>query len=134
MKHKIDNIKHNVLIVEDELLIAWDIKYILEESNLNAIIAKDFNSAIDQINTKMPDLVIIDVFLGKGKNGIDLGFYLSNEYKLPFIYLTSQNERKTIDEIILTRPYGFITKPFKKVDLITSIKIALNSFRNKYKF
>lgn len=119
-----NNVK--VLVVEDELLIAWDIKYLLEESNYNTSVVKDYTSAIEQIELNKPDIILIDVYLGRGKNGIDLGFLLSNQYKIPFIYLTSYNDKKTVDEIILTKPFAFITKPYKKVDLIASIQIALN--------
>lgn len=124
--------KYNVLIVEDELLIAWDIMYLLEEGNYKAIIAKDYNSAVCQINNKIPDIVLIDVNLGNGKSGIDLAIYIKKEFKIPFIFLTSYNDKNTLDQIILTSPYGFIAKPFKKIDLLTSIQIALNSHKNKY--
>lgn len=120
--------KFKVLIVEDELLIAWDIKDLLEEVNISVYIVKDYNLAINNISINKPDLVIIDVYLGKGKTGIDLGNYLLKEFNIPFIYLTSYNDTKTIDEIIKTKPYCFITKPFKKVDLLTTVQIAINSY------
>lgn len=123
--------KFNILIVEDELFIAWDIKDLLERIDINVSIVKDFDSAINNINILKPDLVIIDVYLGKGKTGIELGNYLSRDLSLPFIYLTSYNDAKTIQDIIQTSPFAFITKPFKKVDLLTTVQIAINSCNNK---
>lgn len=120
-----------VLIVEDELFIAWDIKDILEGISMNISIVRDFDSAINNINILIPDLVIIDVYLGKGKTGVELGNHLSHELNIPFIYLTSYNDAKTIQEIIQTNPFAFITKPFKKVDLLTTVQIAINYYKNK---
>lgn len=119
--------KFNILIVEDELLIAWDIKELLEGLDFNVIIVKDYISAINSINIEKPDLVIIDVYLGEGNSGIDLGNQLLDEYYIPFIYLTSYNDVKTVEKLIKTRPCGFITKPFKKIDLLATVKIAINS-------
>lgn len=119
--------KFNVIIVEDEFLIAWDIKELLEEHDFSVHIVKDYLSAINFISNKKPDLVIIDVYLGAGDSGIDLGKQLLHEYNIPFIYLTSYNDAKTVEEIIKTRPNGFITKPFKKIDLLTTVQITINS-------
>jgi YesN/AraC family two-component response regulator len=121
------NYKYNVLIVEDELLIAWDIKNLLEQVSINAHIVKDYESAITSLSEKKHNLVIIDVYLGKGKSGIDLGTILSQEFNIPFIFLTSYSDINTIERIIKTKPYGFITKPYKKVDLLTSVQIAINT-------
>ena len=123
--------KKNLLIVEDELFIAWDIKELLELNNINVQIVKDFDSAINNLAILKPDFVLIDVYLGKGKTGLDLGKLLSDDLKIPFIYLTSYNDTKTIQNILETKPYAFITKPFKKVDLLTTIQIAFNYYNNK---
>lgn len=123
--------KYCVLVVEDELLIAWDIMFLLEEAGYKVIIAKDYDIATTQFLNVVPDIVLIDVHLGKGKNGIELAHYIREEIKLPFIFLTSYNDRKTLDELLLTSPSGFIAKPFKKIDLLTSIQIALNTYSKK---
>ena len=118
--------KLNVLIVEDDFLIAWDIKELLEELDLNVNIVNDYISSINFLNKIKPDLVIIDVNLGTGKTGIDLGKQISQYYNTPFIYLTSYNDAKTVQKIIKTKPHGFITKPFKTIDLKTTVQIAIN--------
>jgi AraC-like DNA-binding protein len=122
MKHKF-----NLLIVEDEFLIAWDIKELLEELDFSVHIVKDYLAAINFISIKKPDLIIIDVHIGEGNSGIDLGKHILNYYKIPFIFLTSYNDAKTIEEIIKIKPFGFITKPFKKIDLLTTVQIAIYS-------
>ena len=123
--------KFKVLIVEDELLIAWDIKHVLEELCISVHIVKNFDLALISLNTFKPDLVIIDVYLGKGKTGIDLGKYLSTHLNIPFIYLTSYNDVNTIHDIIETKPYTYFAKPYRKVELLTIVQIIINSCNSK---
>jgi YesN/AraC family two-component response regulator len=120
--------KFKLLIVEDEFLIAWDIKELLEEFDFSVHIVKDYLSAINYIGNNKTELVIIDVYLGAGNSGIVLAKQLLHEHNIPFIYLTSYNDANTLEEIIKTRPYGFITKPFKKIDLLTTVQIVINSY------
>ena len=116
-----------ILIVEDEMLIAMDIKQLLMDYEFNNIhIVKDYNSAINHITLSTPDLIIIDVNLGSEKDGLDLGNYLYERSKAPFIYITSYDDKKTIESIIESKPCGFLTKPYKKIDVLAAVQIALN--------
>lgn len=124
--------KFNVLIVEDELIIALDLKDLLEGvDSISVQVVKNFDLAINSINIFKPDLVILDIYLGKGKTGLDLGMLLTNQYNIPFIYLTSYIDSNTIQDIINTKPYTYIAKPFKKIDLLTTVQIVINSLNTK---
>ena len=81
----------SVLIVEDEFIIALDIKEILEENGYQVLsIVTNYNDAVNLIQHRTPALVIIDVKLKQSvKDGIDLGNYLLNKNIVPFIYITS---------------------------------------------
>ena len=74
------------------------------------------------------DLVILDINLGEGKNGIDLGRYIYENLKKPFIYLTSYSDALTISKAKQTMPYGYLIKPFEEMSLNASIEIAFNLF------
>jgi AraC-like DNA-binding protein len=125
--------KINVLIVEDDFIIALDIKEILEESGLQVIsIVTNYNDAINILQHKTPDLVIIDVKLCQSVNdGIDLGNYLLHQNIIPFIYITSVDDKHNINRIIESRPNGFIAKPFKKIDLQITVNLTLHKFKFK---
>ena len=125
--------KINVLIVEDDFIIALDIKEILEESGLQVIsIVTNYNDAINILQHKTPDLVIIDVKLCQSVNdGIDLGNYLLHQNIIPFIYITSVDDKHNINRIIESRPNGFIAKPFKKIDLQITGNLTLHKFKFK---
>ena len=122
-----------ILIVENELYVAKQIKESLIENHFNDVfIAIGYDAAINSIESILPQLVIINVNLEGEKNGIDLAYFLLKNYKsTPFIYITSNVDNVLLDRIISSRPYGFISKPFKKHDVIIAVKIAFNVFKNK---
>ncbi len=122
-----------VIVVEDDLLVANDIKNILHELDVETIInIKTYEEAIDAIQDLNPDLVLIDVKLKGSKDGIQLGIYLLEKDHVPYIFLTGKTDKLTIDNIKNTRPYGFIAKPFKPIDLIAAVSIAINNYSHKF--
>lgn len=122
-----------VLIVEDELIIALDIKEILNENGYDAIInIVSVDAAIKAIESYNPSLVLIDINLKQDKDGVDLGSYLLENDKIPYIYVTSYSGKTTLERVGETRPYGYIVKPFKSMDLVATITIVLNNFKHRY--
>ena len=122
--------KPTVLIVEDSLIIAMDIKSILEEEGYNVISnVISVEQAILQIEKSIPDLVLIDINLKKEKDGINLGHYLLKKGSIPYIYISSCSDKFTLERVKETYPHGFIAKPFKKTDILITISLTLNNFR-----
>ena len=118
-----------VLIIEDNPLIATDIEQCL--NNINFIvsgIAYDFSEALLQLEESTPDIVLMDINLGDEKDGIDIGKIIHEKYFLPFVYLTSNSDRATIERAKITRPAGYIIKPFDEKDLLAALEIALYNF------
>ncbi len=115
-----------ILIVEDEPIIADDIERVLSIHNYE-VAGKAYSStkAIDMLNSRYPDLVLLDIALKGDKDGIDIAHIIRNTYKIPFIYLTSFSDKLTLERAKPTMPYGYIVKPFKDKDLLTTIEIAI---------
>lgn len=121
-----------ILIVEDEFLIAQDIEGLLKEDEYEVICyISTVDEAIHLIEQNKPDLVITDISLVGEKDGIDLGRYLIEKDTIPFIYLTSHTDKIILDRVKETRPYGFIVKPFRDLDVKTTIDIVLNNFSHR---
>ncbi|MFD2891165.1 LytR/AlgR family response regulator transcription factor [Flavobacterium chuncheonense] len=122
----------NFLIVEDEYITQKSI-----EKNLNALghhvlgRAMDYEKAVSILTNEKIDFAIIDINIRGDKSGIDLGAYIANHIKIPFIYLTAYADKKTISSAINTEPYGYIVKPFQQHDIVTSIEIALLNFKKE---
>lgn len=123
-----------ILIVENEFHTAMQIKETLIENYFNEVfIANSYDTAINSIESFLPQLVIIDVNLYEKKNGLDLAYFLLKNYKsIPFIFITSSYvDNVLLDRIVNSKPYGFISKPFQKYDIIIAVKIAFNILTNK---
>lgn len=115
-----------ILVVEDEPLIAEDIAQTLEKQGyVVAGIAGSSTKALDMLVTKTPDLALLDISIKGDKNGIDLAEIINSKYKIPFIYLTSYSDMATLERARTSLPSGYIVKPFKDKDLLSSIEMAI---------
>jgi len=120
--------KANILIVEDEFVIANDIASTLRKNGYNIIgIANNKESAFQIIEANKPDLILMDIMLNdKDKvDGIDLAKKISKDNSIPIIYLTAYTDEKTLERAKYTNPYGYILKPFEDKELFNNIEIAL---------
>lgn len=124
--------KTKIVVVEDELLIALHIKRVLEKHDYEvAIEITSVEEAIVYIEAHNPGLVLIDINLNKKKEGTDLGHYLLEKNSIPYIYITSYSDNSTLDKVNETRPDGYIVKPFKDQDLLTTVSVVLNNYYHK---
>jgi DNA-binding LytR/AlgR family response regulator len=119
----------SILIVEDEVLIAQDLKEILEEVGYTEIFkARNYNQAIDALNAHAIDIILLDINLNDTKSGIDLGNHIHQNLHTPFIYITSYSDAETIASVKQTKPSAFLLKPYNKAHLLASIEIALFNY------
>lgn len=117
-----------ILIVEDELLIAEDIRMQLVQLGYQICgMAVSYMEAMELIMEDLPDLVLLDINIKGDKDGIELGHFLHFEVEIPFIYLTSHSDSKTLARAKETQPDAYLLKPYKKENLYTSIEIALSN-------
>lgn len=122
--------KPTIIVVEDNLIISMDIRSILEEEGYNVINnVTSVEQAILLIEKMSPDLVLVDINLKKEKDGVNLGHYLLKKGVVPYIYITSSSDKFTMERVKETYPQGFIVKPFKKIDIVTTVSLVLNSVR-----
>lgn len=118
-----------ILIVEDNVIIADDMQSMLEEIGYeivdNVIV---YEQAVEVLKNNEVDLVLIDIILASDKTGIDLGKHIRDNYNIPFIFVTSNSDRATVENAKTVKPNGYLVKPFEQQDLYTSIEIALSNF------
>ncbi|MEE1963283.1 DNA-binding response regulator [Flagellimonas taeanensis] len=118
-----------ILIVEDNVIIADDMQSMLEEIGYeivdNVIV---YEQAVEVLKNNHVDLVLIDIILASDKTGIDLGKHIRESYNIPFIFVTSNSDRATVENAKTVKPDGYLVKPFEQQDLYTSIEIALSNF------
>jgi DNA-binding LytR/AlgR family response regulator len=116
----------NILIVEDEIIIAETIKYYLKErDHIVLSIAISYDEAVQAYRLRCPDLVLLDIRLYEKKSGIDFAnFLMAQSETPPYIYLTSQYDQRILAEALKTNPSGYLTKPIQKETLWTTIEAA----------
>lgn len=122
----------NILIVEDELIIAQDIAISLKNAGYNVVaIAMDYGEGIEAIKNNKIDLILLDINLKGVKSGLDLARTINEEFSIPFIFTTSYADSDTIDEAKMLKPINYLVKPFQKEQLLTAIKIADFKIQNE---
>ncbi len=122
-------IKKTILIVENNTLIAKDLREIAEEmGHLVIDTVPTVSQAKAYIDTTSLDLVLIDINLGDHEDGVSLGEYLLKKDAVPYMYITGACSPDVLDRVKETRPYGYLVKPYKKIDVEASITIILNNF------
>ena len=121
--------KLKILIVEDELVIAEDLKEILEELGYVVCgIAVSSREALALIEEKSPDLALLDIQIKGGKDGIELAAEINANYRMPFIMLTSHADIQTINRVKEVNPFGYVVKPFNEKDIFAVIELAMANF------
>ncbi len=118
-----------ILIVEDNVIIADDMQSMLEEIGYEIVSSvMAFEQAVKVLAENEVDLVLIDIVLASDKTGIDLGKHIRDKYNIPFVFITSNSDRATVESAKLVKPNGYLVKPFEQQDLYTAIEIALSNF------
>ncbi|KST64548.1 hybrid sensor histidine kinase/response regulator [Mastigocoleus testarum] len=124
--------KESILIVEDERIIACDIKDCLEKFGYDVpAITAYGEKAIQTAEELNPDLILMDIMLKGKKNGIEAAEEIITRLNIPIIFLTAYSDEYTLNKAKTTQPFGYILKPFEETQLVTTIEIALNKHRTE---
>ncbi len=112
------------LIVEDEFLIANDLRRILIKAGYEVLgLAESGAEARALVAQAVPAIVLLDVFLKGTETGIDLAHWLS-EQNIPFVFLSANLTDNVLAAAKVTQALGFLNKPFREKDVLTTLEIA----------
>jgi len=126
--------KTKILVVEDERIVAEDIKRSLEALGYKVCsIVSTGEDAVKQAGRYKPDLVLMDIVLKGKMNGIKAANQITSLYHIPVVYLTAYADENTLQRAKITQPYGYIIKPFTDRELYSNIEIALYKSRMERK-
>ena len=116
-----------ILIVEDELIIAKDLASQLKRCGYEVIgIADSGERAIAKVAENKPDLILMDIVLKGDLNGIATSQKIKKNYQIPIIYLSSYSDRTTLKQARETHPQGYIVKPYNIEDVRATVKSVLH--------
>lgn len=123
---------YKVSIIEDDEITALNLKLSLEKQGYEVVSVFDNPLlALTNIPLNVPNIFIIDISLQDSNDGINLAREIKEKYALPFIYLTSHSDDEIISQAKLTKPYGYIVKPFHPNSLHASIQMALFQYESE---
>ncbi len=123
-----------IMIVEDEPVIAEEIAAIIEDLGYSVsckvLHSKEVLNSFQRYN---PDLVLLDINLGQGKDGIQLAHEIKSLKNIPLIFLTSYSDKAIVDRAKNVNPDGYIIKPFDEKNLQIAIEIAFHRYEQSQK-
>lgn len=118
--------KIKILVVEDEFITAVGTRICLEELGYSvSSIAATGKEALQQTEESRPDIVLMDIELKGGMDGVETGGMIRSQFDIPIIYITAYADKNIIERAKITEPFGYVIKPFEKRDLHSNIEIAL---------
>ncbi len=128
-----DNRKNNpaktILLVEDETIIAMDETITMEKYGFKVITVNCGEKAIEKVKQCEPDLILMDIDLGKGKiDGTKAAEIILQEHFLPIVFLTSHSEKEMVNKVKGITRYGYVLKNSGEFVLIESINMAFELF------
>lgn len=124
--------KVKILIVEDELIIAEDMRDMLEELGYEVVgVTAEVAEAKRLLAATQPDLVMVDITLGTEQLGLELAKDIREQFHTPFIFCTSHADPLTLKKATQWHPSGYLVKPFDQNDLYSAIEVALANFSKK---
>ncbi|MFV0348715.1 MAG: response regulator [Halodesulfovibrio sp.] len=118
---------YNILIVEDERLVALSIKEILlSEGYAVCGIARSTKNAMEVLAECSPDLALMDIKIKGNPDGIDLAIKLKKDFGIPSVFLTAYSDNSLLERAKSAEPLGYILKPFKQSDILSAVKMAVH--------
>ena len=124
----------NILIVEDELLIAKNLSHKLESLGYQIVgIVSSGADAIQCAGEMEPDLILMDIVIKGDMDGIETAVIINQKFDIPIIYTTAYADDETLQRAENTGSYGYLLKPFKQRELHATIKIALSKHQEAVK-
>ena len=124
--------KTKILVFASEYILSQEVQWILEDEEYEINFVSILNgNIINYLENSKPNLVIIDIDNEEIDRCIQLGQYLLNEDLIPFIYISSKADNGILEKIKRTRPYGFLLKPLRELDVKACVKLILFNYSHK---
>jgi class 3 adenylate cyclase/AmiR/NasT family two-component response regulator len=118
--------KIKIIVVEDEHLIALDIKRTLLKIGYDVVgMVDNGEEAVLLAGDLKPDLIFMDINLNGEMDGVETAEIIYQSYNIPVVFLTALSDSLTVNKAKMTEPFGYIIKPFDYRILKTSVEMAI---------
>lgn len=118
--------KPRIMVVEDEWIIANDIRSSLKKSGYGTVPGADTaEGAVKKAASGKPDLIIMDIVLKGKTDGIKAAKTIIARFNIPVIFLTAYADKTILERVRKTGAHGYLVKPFNDRELHAAIELAL---------
>lgn len=108
----------NILVVEDERIIAKGIEKRLKGLGYDVVgLVSTGEEAVQKATELRPDLILMDIRLGPGMDGVEAANLIRTRFSIPIVYLTAYSDNATLQRAKVTEPFGYVLKPYEDKDL-----------------
>lgn len=123
----------NILIAEDDIFISEHLKLIIINMGYNVCeIVSSYHQAVNYLeHNEKPDLALLDIRMHGEDQGVEIAKYC-HDLDIPFIYITSFSDKKTVQQAVEQEPKGYIIKPFSEDEIIKIVAKTLLELETKY--
>lgn len=125
----------NILIVEDESIVAMELESYLQKLNYNVVgICTTADEAYEKAINNDVDLILMDIYL-INSDGIEATKRIkAKKEKMPIVFITAYMDEETIDRAIAVNPVAYLSKPFNRKELCVAIKLGLQQYQKQTKY
>jgi two-component system, response regulator PdtaR len=124
-EQNIEWLNMNILIVEDQFIIAMNLKIKVEGLGYKVVgIESSGETAIEKIPELLPDMVLMDIGLNGKMDGIETTYEIWEQFKIPVLYVTAHSDELTLERVRNSPGYGILIKPVSSNDLNTAIEMS----------
>ncbi len=114
-----------ILIVQDRETVSDDLTECLRRSGYEAIaMVASRDEAVRKAEDIRPDMLLIDVVLRGGTDGIEAASRIRARLDIPVVYLTALAEKEVFERAKVTEPFGYLSKPVSPQDLLSTVEMA----------
>lgn len=123
-----------ILVVEDKATISTDLQEQLAQLGYEIVdVVVDTQTAIQKVRSYLPDIVIMDIHIGGGKDGIETAAEIRLKFSIPVIYVIVQSEEATLQRAKASEPFGYLFLPLHTQELQSTIELALDKYKTECK-
>lgn len=127
-------VKANIAVVEDEAIIARDLRRVLEEDGYGVpVVVGTGEEAVENVIHNGIDLVLMDIMLPGEVDGVKAANQIQAESDIPIIYVTAFTDESILERAKTSGPYGYLVKPIDKRELMIAIEMTLYRHRTEKK-
>jgi len=114
------------MIVEDSGIIASHLEILITKLGYDVSgVVPSGEEALQKVNERSPDLVLMDIYLAGNLNGIETATQIRANFDIPVVYLTAYVDDTLLQQAKITEPYGYLVKPIQDIGLHATIEMAL---------